>query len=41
MYFMNSDNANLNNRWFAYQEDWGSLTSSDLNKMAPLAADLH
>jgi prepilin-type N-terminal cleavage/methylation domain-containing protein/prepilin-type processing-associated H-X9-DG protein len=41
MYFMNSDNANLNNRWFAYQEDWGSLTSSDLNKMAPLSADLH
>jgi prepilin-type N-terminal cleavage/methylation domain-containing protein len=40
MYFLNSDNANLNNRWFAYQEDWGSLTSSELNKMAPLSADL-
>ncbi len=41
MYFMNSDNANLNNRWFAYQEDWGTLTSSELNKMIPLSADLH
>jgi prepilin-type N-terminal cleavage/methylation domain-containing protein/prepilin-type processing-associated H-X9-DG protein len=39
MYFMNCDN--LNNRYFAYQENWGSLTSSDLNKMAPLSADLH
>jgi len=40
MYFMNSDSVNLNARWFAYQEDWGSLTSSELNKMAPLSADL-
>jgi prepilin-type N-terminal cleavage/methylation domain-containing protein/prepilin-type processing-associated H-X9-DG protein len=40
MYFMNTDNADLNNRWFAYQEDWGSLTGNDLNKMMPLSSDL-
>jgi hypothetical protein len=40
MYFMSTDSANLNNRWFAYQEDWGSLTGNDLNKMSPLSSDL-
>jgi prepilin-type N-terminal cleavage/methylation domain-containing protein len=40
MYFMNSDANSLNTRWFAYQEDWGSLTAAELNKMIPLSADL-
>jgi prepilin-type N-terminal cleavage/methylation domain-containing protein len=39
MYFMNSDNPNLE-RYFAYQEDWGSLTASQLNLMKPLSSDL-
>lgn len=39
MYFMNTDNANLNNRWFAYQEDWGSLPVNALNKMIPNSGD--
>jgi prepilin-type N-terminal cleavage/methylation domain-containing protein/prepilin-type processing-associated H-X9-DG protein len=39
MYFMNTDNLTYN-RFFAYQEDWGNLTASDLNKMKPLSADL-
>ena len=39
MYFMNTfDTAYA--RFFAYQEDWGNLTASDLNKMKPLSADL-
>ncbi len=40
MYFMNSDNASLE-RYFAYQEDWGSLPASDLNKMKPLSSDFN
>jgi prepilin-type N-terminal cleavage/methylation domain-containing protein/prepilin-type processing-associated H-X9-DG protein len=40
MFFMNTDSANLNNRWFAYQEDWGNLTGNNLNKMMPLSSDL-
>lgn len=39
MFFMNTDNLSYN-RFFAYQEDWGNLTASDLNKMKPLSADL-
>ena len=38
MYFMNSWNA-ATVRAFAYQEDWGTLTSSDLAKMQPLSSD--
>jgi hypothetical protein len=38
MYFMNSWNANLA-RVFAYQEDWGAITPSQLNLMKPLSAD--
>ena len=38
MYFMNSWNANLA-RVFAYQEDWGTITPSQLNLMKPLSAD--
>ena len=40
MYFMKSDYVNLNTRWFAYQEDWGTLTAANLNKMIPLSSDL-
>ncbi len=39
MYLMNTDNLTYN-RFFAFQEDWGSLTDSQLNKMKPLSADL-
>jgi prepilin-type N-terminal cleavage/methylation domain-containing protein/prepilin-type processing-associated H-X9-DG protein len=39
MLFMNTDNVSIN-RWFAYQEDWGSITASQLNLMKPLSADL-
>jgi prepilin-type processing-associated H-X9-DG protein len=39
MYLMNTDNLQYN-RWFAYQEDWGNVSASDLNKMKPLGADL-
>jgi len=40
MYLMNSDNLSLN-RFFAYQEEWGNLSASDLNKMKPQPADLN
>jgi prepilin-type N-terminal cleavage/methylation domain-containing protein/prepilin-type processing-associated H-X9-DG protein len=39
MLFMNSDSASLNSRWFAYQEDWGSLTPAQLYAMKPLSSD--
>jgi prepilin-type N-terminal cleavage/methylation domain-containing protein/prepilin-type processing-associated H-X9-DG protein len=39
MYFMNTYSLSIA-RFFAYQEDWGDLTASDLNKMKPLSADL-
>jgi prepilin-type N-terminal cleavage/methylation domain-containing protein/prepilin-type processing-associated H-X9-DG protein len=38
MYFMNTWNTGLA-RIFAYQEDWGNLTASDLYKMQPLPGD--
>jgi prepilin-type N-terminal cleavage/methylation domain-containing protein len=38
MYFMNTWSASLA-RIFAYQEDWGDLTASQLNLMKPLSAD--
>jgi len=41
MYYVNSDNANQNARFFSYQEDWGSLSPSDLNKMKPQPADFN
>jgi prepilin-type N-terminal cleavage/methylation domain-containing protein/prepilin-type processing-associated H-X9-DG protein len=41
MYFMNTFDATLVGRAFAYQEDWGTLTSSQLNKMRPLSADMN
>jgi prepilin-type N-terminal cleavage/methylation domain-containing protein/prepilin-type processing-associated H-X9-DG protein len=41
MYFMNADNVNLNTRWFAYQEDWGSIPASALNLMKPLSGDFN
>ena len=40
MLFMNTDNTSIN-RFFAYQEDWGSLTAIDLSKMKPLPADFN
>jgi prepilin-type N-terminal cleavage/methylation domain-containing protein/prepilin-type processing-associated H-X9-DG protein len=41
MYYMNSLGANVNCRAFAYQEDWGSVTAVELNKMAPIPADFN
>jgi prepilin-type N-terminal cleavage/methylation domain-containing protein/prepilin-type processing-associated H-X9-DG protein len=41
MYFMNSLGGNVNCRAFAYQENWGSVTATELNKMAPISADLN
>ncbi|HEX7652697.1 MAG TPA: prepilin-type N-terminal cleavage/methylation domain-containing protein [Verrucomicrobiae bacterium] len=38
MLFMNTDNGSIRN--FAYQEDWGNLTVTDLAKMKPLASDM-
>jgi len=40
MYFMNTDNLSYN-RWFAYQEDWGNITPSQLNLMKPLSGDFN
>jgi prepilin-type N-terminal cleavage/methylation domain-containing protein/prepilin-type processing-associated H-X9-DG protein len=39
MYFMSTWDVALA-RIFAYQEDWGDLTPTDLNKMKPLSGDL-
>jgi prepilin-type N-terminal cleavage/methylation domain-containing protein/prepilin-type processing-associated H-X9-DG protein len=41
MYYMNSLGADINCRAFAYQEDWGSVTATELNKMAPISADFN
>ena len=41
MYFMNTFDASLVGRAFAYQEDWGNLTTSELYKMKPLSADFN
>jgi prepilin-type N-terminal cleavage/methylation domain-containing protein/prepilin-type processing-associated H-X9-DG protein len=38
MFFMNTDNLSYN-RFFAFQEDWGSITTSQLNLMKPLSGD--
>ena len=38
MFFMNTFSTAYA-RFFAYQEDWGNLTPTDLNKMKPLSAD--
>jgi prepilin-type N-terminal cleavage/methylation domain-containing protein/prepilin-type processing-associated H-X9-DG protein len=38
MFFMNTFDLTTA-RCFAYQEDWGSLTSAQLNKMAPTTTD--
>jgi prepilin-type N-terminal cleavage/methylation domain-containing protein len=40
MYFMNALAGSLVCRAFAYQEDWGNLTPSQLNLMKPLSGDL-
>ncbi len=40
MLFMNSDNPGLE-RYFAYQEDWGNITASQLNLMKPLSVDFN
>jgi prepilin-type N-terminal cleavage/methylation domain-containing protein/prepilin-type processing-associated H-X9-DG protein len=40
MLFMSTDNLSYN-RWFAYQEDWGSVTASQLNLMKPLSTDFN
>ena len=40
MYLMNTDNLTYN-RFFAYQEDWGSLPTSALNLMRPLSTDFN
>ena len=39
MFFMNTFDTGYA-RFFAYQEDWGTLSAADLNKMKPLPADL-
>jgi len=38
MFLMNTDNLTYN-RFFAYQEDWGNITASELNLMKPFGAD--
>ena len=38
MYFMNTFDTG-HARFFAYQEDWGNLTASQLNLMKPLSSD--
>jgi len=40
MYFMNTWSTSLA-RIFAYQEDWGHLTASELNEMKPLPGDFN
>ena len=40
MLLMTTDNLSYN-RWFAYQEDWGSVTASQLNLMKPLSTDFN
>jgi len=40
MYYVTSDDNGQNARYFSYQEDWGNLSASDLNKMKPQPADL-
>jgi len=40
MLFMNTDNLSYT-RLFAYQEDWGNLTASQLRLMEPHPADLN
>ncbi|HEV2691894.1 MAG TPA: prepilin-type N-terminal cleavage/methylation domain-containing protein [Verrucomicrobiae bacterium] len=40
MYLMNTDNLTYN-RFFAYQEDWGNITASQLNLMKPLSGDFN
>ena len=40
MFLMNTDDLSIN-RFFAYQEDWGILTASQLNLMKPLSTDFN